>query len=149
MGGGRCQRSTPSLPNQRRRINTEEKAKVVAAAWATVLIQFLATLAIFHQDDLKKGLIHPILEIVQDDLKKLMNSSYSSNSPGRFEFILIFKSSYSAIHPILRIFLVQFILFKSSWCKVASKELNHAPWLLFCLLSFFYGPIPSCSPLCE
>ena len=49
----------------------EEKAKVVAAGWGTELIQFIAALAIFHQDDLKKG----------------MNSSYSSFHPG-------------AIHPV-------------------------------------------------
>ena len=49
-------------PGHRRRINTEEKAKVVAAAWRTELIQFLAALAILHQDDQKK--IHPILHIV-------------------------------------------------------------------------------------
>ena len=34
--------------SHRRRINTEEKAKVVAAAWVTELIQFLAKLAILH-----------------------------------------------------------------------------------------------------
>ena len=38
----------------RRRINTAEKAKVVAAVRGTELIQFLASLANFHQDDLKK-----------------------------------------------------------------------------------------------
>ena len=38
-------------PGHRRRINTEEKAKVVAAAWRTELIQFLAALAILHHDD--------------------------------------------------------------------------------------------------
>ena len=37
----------------RRRIKTEEKAKVVAALWGAELIQFLATLAILHTDDLK------------------------------------------------------------------------------------------------
>ena len=37
-----------------RRINTEEKAKVVAAAWGKELIQFLAAIAILHQNDLKK-----------------------------------------------------------------------------------------------
>ena len=47
--------------NHRRRIKTEEKAKVVAAVWGTELIQFLGTLAILHTDDLKKE----------------MNSSYS------------------------------------------------------------------------
>ena len=36
--------------NHRRRINTKEKANVVAAVWGTELIQFLAALAIFHQD---------------------------------------------------------------------------------------------------
>ena len=35
-------------------IKTEEKAKVVAAVWRSELIQFLAALGIFHQDDLKK-----------------------------------------------------------------------------------------------
>ena len=37
----------------RKKIMTEEKAKVVAAVWGTELIQFLAALAILHQDDLK------------------------------------------------------------------------------------------------
>ena len=36
-------------------IKTKEKAKVVTAIWGTKLIQFLAALAVFHQDDLKKG----------------------------------------------------------------------------------------------
>ena len=40
--------------NHRIRLNTEEKAKVVAAAWGTALILLLAALAILHQDDLKK-----------------------------------------------------------------------------------------------
>ena len=40
----------------RRRIKTEEMAKVVAAVWGTEWIQFLAALAIFHQDILKKRL---------------------------------------------------------------------------------------------
>ena len=59
-------------------IYTEENAKVVSAIWGTKWIQFIATLAVLHQDDLKKG----------------MNSSYSSYRPG-------------AIHPILQIVLVQ------------------------------------------
>ena len=40
----------------RRRIKIEEKAKVVTSVWGAYLIQFLATLAIFHQDILKKRL---------------------------------------------------------------------------------------------
>ena len=43
-----------SLSSHRIRIRTEEKAKVVAAVWWTEFIQFLARLAILHQDDLKK-----------------------------------------------------------------------------------------------
>ena len=38
----------------RRKLNAEEKAKVVAAAWGAELIQFLAALTILHQDGLKK-----------------------------------------------------------------------------------------------
>ena len=38
----------------RRRIKKEDKGKVVAAVWGTELIQFLAALAILHQQgDLK------------------------------------------------------------------------------------------------
>ena len=37
----------------KRRINTEKKAIVVAAAWGTELIQFFAATAIFHEDNLK------------------------------------------------------------------------------------------------
>ena len=48
---------TPSLAKyrmrqgvaHRRRMYTEETAKVVAAAWGTECIQFLATLAVLHQ----------------------------------------------------------------------------------------------------
>ena len=36
------------------RRQTEEKAKVVAAVLRTELIQFLATLPIFHQDDFEE-----------------------------------------------------------------------------------------------
>ena len=57
--------------NHRRLIKTEEKVKVVVTVWGTELIEFLATLAILHQDDLKKG----------------MKSSFSSYCSG-------------AIHPI-------------------------------------------------
>ena len=34
-----------------RRINIEEKSKVVAAVWGTEFIQFLAALAVFHWDE--------------------------------------------------------------------------------------------------
>ena len=39
-----------SLPHGRR-IKKKDKEKVVAAVWGTDLIQFLAVLAILHQDD--------------------------------------------------------------------------------------------------
>ena len=38
---------------RKRRIYTEEKAKVVAAAWGTEMIQFHATLAVLHQEAFK------------------------------------------------------------------------------------------------
>ena len=103
------------------RIQAEEKAKVVAVVWGTELIEFLAALAILHQDDMKKG----------------MNSSYSSYHPG-------------AIHPVLHIFLVQLILLiKQSWCKItcAAKKLiyssSQAAETTFASSSvciFFYAP---------
>ena len=40
-------------PWDRGRIYTEEKSKVFAAVWGTAFIQFLAVLAILHQDDMK------------------------------------------------------------------------------------------------
>ena len=41
------------FPNHRRRIYSEEKEMVVAAAWGTELLQFLAALDNLHQDDWK------------------------------------------------------------------------------------------------
>ena len=74
----------------------DKDRKVVAALWGTEFIKFLAALAILHQEELKKE----------------MNSSYSSNR-------------LDSIHPILLIVLVQFILFfKLSWCKIASAARN-------------------------
>ena len=50
----------------RRRIYTEEKAKVVSAVWGTKFIQFLDVLAVLYQDE----------------MKKTINPSYSSDRPG-------------------------------------------------------------------
>ena len=47
-------------------MHTEEKGNVVAAVWGTEFIQFLAALAILNQDD----------------LKNMMNASFSSYHPG-------------------------------------------------------------------
>ena len=58
--GTLCARTQPSTRSayiqytHRRRIKTEEKAKVVAAIWGTEFIQLLAALGVFHQDDMKK-----------------------------------------------------------------------------------------------
>ena len=62
--------------HQRKRIYTEEKANVVAAVWGTELIQFLALLAILHQDDLKNKMNASFLHII------------------RVQFILFFISSW-------------------------------------------------------
>ena len=51
----------------KRRINTEEKANVVAAVWGTEFVQFLAAQAILHYRTISKN---------------RMNSSFSSNYPG-------------------------------------------------------------------
>ena len=49
-------RSTGTVHTKhRRRIYTEDKAKVVAAVWGTEFIQFLAALAVLHQDGMKDG----------------------------------------------------------------------------------------------
>ena len=58
------------------RIYTEEKAKFIAAVWGEECFQFLAALAILHQDD----------------LKNMMNSSYSSYHPDAI-------NPLSSIHP--------------------------------------------------
>ena len=78
-------------------IYTEEKAKVVALLLGRqIFLQFLAALAILHQDD----------------LKNMMKSPYSSNLP-------------CANHPIPHIVLVQIILFlKTSCCIIASAARN-------------------------
>ena len=72
--------------DHRRMMKKEEKAKVVAAVLGGAeWINFFAALAILHLNDLKKG----------------MKSSYYSDRSG-------------AIHSILHIVLVQFILFLKS-----------------------------------
>ena len=42
----------------RKRTKTVEKAKVAAAAWGTEFIQFIAVLAVLHQDVIRVG--HPV-----------------------------------------------------------------------------------------
>ena len=71
----------------RRRIQTEETAKAVSAVWGTEVIQFLAELAIFHQENFEQqdelilfftvyhpGSIHPNLQIVLAWQKTWINS---------------------------------------------------------------------------
>ena len=63
--------------NHKRRIYTTEKAKVVAASWGTELPQFLATLAILHQNRLKNMLIFTLSFNLA-----WCKSACSSNHPG-------------------------------------------------------------------
>ena len=51
---GRRLDASTLLSYSRRRIYTEEKAKVVAAVWGLEFIQFLAALAVMQKDDMKK-----------------------------------------------------------------------------------------------
>ena len=55
------------------RIDTEEKAKVVAAAWGTEFIQFLGALAILHNDYYEE-----YDEFIRFFKPSWCNSSYSS-----------------------------------------------------------------------
>ena len=56
----------------RNRMKTEAEVKVVASVWGTEFIHILAARAL--------GRIEESDELYQDDLKKRMNSSYSSKS---------------------------------------------------------------------
>ena len=49
-----CRNLDVLTSGHRRRINTEEKTTVVAAVWGKEFIQFLAALAILHQDDFEE-----------------------------------------------------------------------------------------------
>ena len=79
----------------RRRINTEENAKVVTAAWGTELIPFLSALAILHQDDLKKRINR--ITARMDALIKWMISRFRTKTTilqkWLFSHKLFFKSS--------------------------------------------------------
>ena len=50
--------------DHRRRVNTEAKAKVVAAVWGTELIKFLVAQSILHEDNLKERISRPLKIIV-------------------------------------------------------------------------------------
>ena len=88
----------------RRRINTEEKAKVVAAVWGTEFIQFLAALAL----------------CTRTILTNRMNSFFYSNNPG-------------AIHPILQFFLVQNCLCGKELNKFCPLNTSGDICLFFCI----------------
>ena len=77
MGGGLSIVRKPPRPlaTQRRRIKTEEKAKVVAAVWGKEFIQFLAALAILPRTVLKKRMNSSF-----SFRPSWCNSSYSSKS---------------------------------------------------------------------
>ena len=63
-------------PTHRRRINTEEKAKDVAAAWGTELIKFVTILAILHFGEFEEQ-----DEFILFFKSSWCNSSYSSKHP--------------------------------------------------------------------
>ena len=74
-----------SETNHIRRINTEEKAKVIAAVWGTEFIQFLAALTIFNRTNSSFSSNHPVavLKIVlmqNSQLGKEFNKFCPSNS---------------------------------------------------------------------
>ena len=93
------------LLGHRRRINIEEKAKVVAATWGTKFIQFLAVPVILHYGTI---------------LKNRKNSSFSSNHPG-------------AVHPILQIFLLQNSLRSMELMKYCPPNSSDDLCLFFCI----------------
>ena len=64
--------------NHRRRIKTEEKAKVVAAVWGTEFIQFLAALAILHYRTILENRMNSSFCLIH---LGACNSSYSSSRP--------------------------------------------------------------------
>ena len=122
------------LVYHRRRIKTEEKAKVVAAVWGTELIQFLATLDIFYQDDFEKKDEYRLLGR-RDALKKLriiLFTSYQTTTLPKWMFSqkLLFKSS----------------LLLNSKCgiQVYIPKQKRWPFPSLLSLSFFYDAI-SCS----
>ena len=55
----------------RRRMYTEEKAKVVAAAWGAELLKFLAALAMLHQDDWMNRMKCTIILLFQSSWSKI------------------------------------------------------------------------------
>ena len=83
---------------QSRRIYIEENAKVVAAAWGTEFIQFLAELAILHQADLKNtgrinsSFLHIIL--VQQLARQGIENILSSKQQRRPLPCLLYKSFF-------------------------------------------------------
>ena len=94
-----------TLPAHRYRVTVQRKdenrrqGKGRSCCLGAELIQFLAAVAILHQDDLKKGM--------NSAYSSYCNSAYSSYCPG-------------AIHPILQIVLVQI-------ASTTKKLINSAP----------------------
>ena len=108
--------------NHRRRINTEEKAKVVAAAWGTECIQFLAALAILHQDSLKKR-----IRIITATLRN-----------GCFEKLETIPNIKMDVLPktFVQIILAAYWLMRHSRTSPPNQQRRHLPSLLY--LFFFY-----------
>ena len=75
----------------RRRIRTEEKAKVVAAVWGTECIQFLAALAILHQDNFEEQ--DEFLQIILVQNIPFFKSPYCKIASAASDFINSFPQT--------------------------------------------------------
>ena len=100
----------------RRRIYTEDKVKVVAAVRGTTFNPFLATLAIFHQDNLKNrtnasfshhhpGAIHPFLHISSWYKTASAARNFPQTAATTHMSCLLYKAFfYAAVSPIWTMF---------------------------------------------
>ena len=107
----------PCRLNHRRKIETEEKAKVVvAAAWGAKSLHFFAALLTIFQ---------------QDDLKNRMNASLSSNHPGAkllaWQWIESILSPKQQWRPLPSLLSLSFFFYDSNY-----KYIIQCRWPKFC-----------------
>ena len=83
----------------RRRIHTEEKAKVVAVAWRTELLQIFAALAILQKDDLKTRVQISLFFNTSCSAKYLAMQELKKFCPPRSsdDLCLLFCKNYSSL----------------------------------------------------
>ena len=91
--------------HHRRRINIEDKAKVIATVWWAEFIQFLAVLAILHKTILKNrmnsslhsnrpGVIYPSIQIVQCKTASAARNWINSAPQCRSNYLCLFFCLY-------------------------------------------------------